>query len=126
MLKPEQDYLNFLRQDRFMLLRGKDSGTHFFYPRVLEPGTGSTDLEWVQASGLGTVYSVTVVRKKSPVDNYNVALIDLAEGPRMMSRVDDVAYDRVVIGMPVRAKIVHESEQAFVVFVPAQAVEGSV
>ena len=60
------------------------------------------------------------------IDNYNVALIDLAEGPRMMSRVDDVAYDRVVIGMPVRAKIVHESEQAFVVFVPAQAVEGSV
>ena len=59
--------------------------------------------EWVEASGLGTVYSTTVVRSKS--GNHNVALIDLAEGPRMMSRVVGLCPESVVIGMQVRARI---------------------
>jgi len=121
MLKPEQDYLTFLQEGRFMLLRGKASGACFFYPRVIEPRTGATDLEWVEASGLGTVYSVTVVHKKVPADSYNVALVDLAEGPRMMSRVDGVPLDQIRIGMQVRAKVVRENEQALVVFEPAPA-----
>lgn len=103
-----------------MLLRGKDSGAFFFYPRVIEPGTGSTNLEWVEASGRGTVYSVTIVRKKNPSENYNVALIDLAEGPRMMSRVDGLPLDQINIGLPVRAKIIRENEQPLLVFVPVQ------
>jgi uncharacterized OB-fold protein len=119
MLKPERDYLEHLQQGRFMLLRSKGSGRCFFYPRVIEPGTGSTDLEWVEASGSGTVYAATVVRKKTLADSYNVVLVDLAEGPRMMSRVDGVPLDQVRIGMDVRARIVNEGEQAFVVFVPA-------
>ena len=119
MLRPEHDYLEHLRQGRFMLLRSKDSGRCFFYPRVIEPGTGSTNLEWVEASGRGTVYASTVVRKRTLADSYNVVLVDLAEGPRMMSRVDGVPLDQVRIGMDVRAKIVHEGEEAFVVFVPA-------
>ena len=121
MLRPEIDYLEHLRQGRFMLLRSRDSGRCFFYPRVIEPGTGSTDLEWVEASGRGTVHAVTVVRKRTPAESYNVVLVDLAEGPRMMSRVDGVALDRVRIGMDVRARIVHEGDDAFVVFVPAVA-----
>jgi uncharacterized protein len=86
---------------------------------VAEPGTGATDLEWIAASGRGTVYSTTVIRQKPPTPNYNLALIDLAEGPRMMSRVEGIAPEDVRIGMPVKAKIVHESEQALVVFEPA-------
>lgn len=121
MLRPEIDYLDHLRQGRFMLLRSRDSGRCFFYPRVIEPGTGSTDLEWVEASGRGTVHAVTVVRKRTPAESYNVVLVDLAEGPRMMSRVDGVALDQVRIGMDVRARIVHEGDEAFVVFVPAVA-----
>jgi uncharacterized OB-fold protein len=118
MLKPEQDYLQHLREGRFMLPRGKASGRCFFYPRAVEPGTGATDLEWVQASGRGTVYSVTVVRKKTAAESYNVALVDLAEGPRMMSRIDGIALDAIRIGMPVRAQVLCEGEEAFVVFVP--------
>lgn len=48
------------------------------------PRTGSRDLEWVPASGLGVVYSTTTIRVKPPQPNYNVALIDLAEGLRMI------------------------------------------
>ena len=118
-LHPEQDYVAFLAQGRFMLQRSRQSGRCFFYPRICEPGSGSTQLEWVEASGEGTVYSTTVVRQKAPAQPYNVALIDLAEGPRLMSRVDGVAPEAVRIGMRVRAKIIRENEQPLLIFEPA-------
>ena len=104
-----------------MIQRSRASGQYVFYPRTVAPGTGARDLEWVAASGLGTVYSTTVVRKKPPEPSYNVALIDLAEGPRMMSRVEGIAPDAVGIGMAVRAKIVDQDGELVVVFEPAGA-----
>jgi uncharacterized protein len=118
-MNPEKEYFAHLAEGRFMIQKTRSTGGHVFYPRVAEPGTGATDLEWIAASGRGTVYSTTVIRQKPPTPNYNLALIDLAEGPRMMSRVEGIAPEDVRIGMPVKAKIVHESEQALVVFEPA-------
>lgn len=118
-IHPEQDFLTFLAAGRFMLQRSRETGRYLFYPRVAEPGTGCMDLEWVEASGAGTVYSTTVVRQKPPTPNYNLALIDLAEGPRMMSRVEGVAPESVRIGMRVSAKIIRENETPLVVFEPA-------
>jgi uncharacterized OB-fold protein len=118
-LHPEQDFQNFLAQGQFKIQRSRGSGRYIFYPRVAEPRSGSTDLEWVDASGRGTVYSTTVVRQKPPTPNYNLALIDLEEGPRMMSRVDNIAPEQVKIGMPVKAKIVRENDQHLLVFEPA-------
>jgi uncharacterized protein len=118
-MNPEKEYFAHLAEGRFMIQKSRSTGGHVFYPRVAEPGTGATDLEWVAASGHGTVYSTTVIRQKPPTPNYNLALIDLAEGPRMMSRVEGIAPEDVRIGMPVKAKIVHENEQALVVFEPA-------
>jgi uncharacterized protein len=117
-LKPDADYQAFLQEGRFMIQRGKASGRHHFYPRAIEPGTGNDDLEWVPASGLGTVYSTTVVRSKPPAPSYNVALIDLAEGPRMMSRVEGLAPEEVRIGMAVRARIAIDDGNACVAFDP--------
>jgi len=94
------------------------SGRYVFFPRIAEPGTGAMDLEWVEASGLGTVYSVTIVRVKPPAQPYNVVLVDLAEGPRIMSRVDGVAPDAVRIGMQMRAHITREDEKPLIVFTP--------
>lgn len=117
-LLPDAHYRAHLEQGRFMLLRSRSSGRCFFYPRVAEPGTGNTDLEWVEASGAGTVYAVTVVRARPPQLSYNVALVDLEEGPRLMTRIDGIAFDAVRIGMQVRVRIVLEDEQHFVVFEP--------
>jgi len=115
-MHPQRDYLNFLAEGRFMIQRCRDSGKYIFYPRVAEPVTGSTNLEWVAPSGRGTVYSTTVVAQKPPAANYNVALIDLEEGPRMMSRVEGIAPEDVKIGMKVKAKVVKSGEQNIVVF----------
>jgi len=100
---PDREYQAFLAQKRFMIQRARATGAHFYYPRIAEPRSGALEWEWVEASGLGTVYSTTVVRSKS--GNHNVALIDLAEGPRMMSRVVGLSPESVVIGMQVRARI---------------------
>jgi uncharacterized OB-fold protein len=115
-IQPERQYREFLAQGRFMIQRARGSGRHVFYPRVAEPLTGDTDLEWVEASGHGTVYSTTVVRKRPPEPSYNVALIDLAEGPRMMSRVIGMPPEAVRIGMAVRARIIDDGGAPLLVF----------
>ena len=114
---PEAEYLAHLRAGRFMIQRSRATGQHVFYPRVAVPGTGEQDLEWVPASGDGTVYSITVNRSRDGA--YNVALIDLAEGPRMMSRIDGV--ETLPVGAPVRARIAATPDGPAVVFDPAGA-----
>jgi uncharacterized OB-fold protein len=120
-VKPEEEYLAFLAQGRFMIQRSRSSGRYVFHPRVAEPVTGARDLEWVEASGGGSVYSVTIVRKRPPERDYNVALVDLDEGPRLMSRIDGVAPDGVKIGMRVTAKIINGEGAPMVVFTPEKA-----
>ncbi len=119
-IHPEAEYRAFLAQGRFMIQRVRGTSRHVFYPRVAEPGTGNTDLEWVEASGRGTVYSTSVVRKRPPEPSYNVALIDLAEGPRMMSRVVGIEPDAVRIGMAVQASVIDDNGTPLVVFAPVE------
>lgn len=95
-------------------------GKAFFFPRVCAPGSGDGKLEWRVSKGLGTVYATTVVyyRNEPPL---NVALIDLDEGFRMMSRVEDIDPLQVKIGMKVKVKM-HagdEKQPPYPVFTPA-------
>lgn len=115
---PERDYLRHLDDGRFMLLRAKASGRILFPPRVAEPGTGDTELEWVESSGQGTVYSTSVMRERPPSPSYNIALIDLDDGARMMSRVEGIEPEAVTIGMRVRAEIISEEGEPLLVFRP--------
>lgn len=117
-LHPEKEFHAFLAAGRFMIQRSRSSGAHVFFPRIAEPVTGATDLEWVPASGHGTVYSATVIAPRPPAAPYNVVLVDLDEGPRIMSRVDGVEAASVRIGMPVEARIIQEDDKPLIVFVP--------
>ena len=103
---PEKQYLDKLAAGRFEIQRCAGCGRHVFYPRVVCPHCGGERLDWVAPSGRGTVYSTTIVRRK-PADggDYNVCLVDLAEGPRMLSRVATILPDQVRIGMTVTARI---------------------
>lgn len=113
---PEQQFKTYLNDGKFMIQRSKSSGKYVFYPRVAIPGTGETDLQWVEASGRGTVYSITVNRPRSGA--YNVALIDLEEGVRMMSTVRGV--ESVPIGTPVQARIAIIDDEPAIVFHPLE------
>lgn len=95
-------------------------GAPVFYPRVVVPGTANPDLEWRVSKGLGTVYATTVVYSKNEPP-LNVALIDLDEGFRMMSRVEEIDPLQVKIGLRVKVKM-HpgdEKQPPYPVFTPA-------
>ena len=112
-------YFESLGVGRFEIPRCNDCEAFHFYPRIVCPHCGSLDLAWAAPSGRGTVYATTVVRRKTC--DYNVALVDLAEGPRMMTRVERIAPDEVRIGQSVIAQIVTEGDNPLLVFVPAES-----
>lgn len=114
---PEAYWRSALADGRFLLQRSVVTGAVIFPPRLALPGEGP--LEWFEACGKGTVYAVTVVHRLSPEGNYNVVLVDLAEGPRMMSRVEEADASAVTIGLAVQAQIVETAEGPVVVFHPA-------
>ena len=116
-LGPEAHWRQALEQGRILLQRDPVDGKCYFPPRLAGPQ--GQPLEWVETSGRGTVYSLTVVSQRPPQPPYNVALVDLEEGVRMMSRVDAVAPDGAAIGAAVIAAIAHEPDGPMVVFHPA-------
>jgi len=77
------------------------------YPREVCPYCLGTDLEWRPASGDGEVYAFTIIYRPpmpslADLVPYVVALIDLAEGPRMMSGVVGCNPNKVKVGMKVK------------------------
>jgi uncharacterized OB-fold protein len=90
-------------------------GAAVYYPRVLCPACGSTDLRWRASSGLGTIYSTTTVYSRGEPAHL-VCLVDLDDGFRMMSTVVDADPDHVAIGQRVRAHIDRANESPRVVF----------
>lgn len=115
---PQKAYQALLGAGQFRIQKCAACGRHVFHPRLVCPhcGDGSA-LHWIEPSGLGCVHSTTIVRRKQEDGgDYNVALIDLDEGVRMMSRVDGVEPSAIRIGQRVRAGIVEENGAAVVVF----------
>ena len=103
---PEQQFKNYLTEGKFMIQKSKSLNEFFFHPRVAFPGTGERDLEWVEASGNGIVYSTSCNRRlPEKGGDFNISLITLQEGPRMMAKIEGVTPDQVVIGQKVKARI---------------------
>ena len=103
----------------------RSCGLHHHYPRMVCPHCGSSDLEWVTASGLGTIHSFTVIRQQGipPFNDqvpFVVALVDLDEaGARFIAQLPTVAPDAAAIGARVRATFKPASNRvAFVEFEP--------
>jgi uncharacterized protein len=116
---PDAIYEANLAEGRFTVQRCDACDTHIFYPRVTCIVCGAPEPSFVVASGKGTVYSTTTQRRKPEQGgDVNLALVDLAEGPRMMTRIDGIASTDVKPGLAVTARIVEEDGRRFVVFVP--------
>jgi len=70
-----------------------------WYPRAICPFCASEKVEWREASGKGTVYTFSVMRRvKEP---YIIAHVTLAEGPTMLTNIVGCDADAVRIGQPV-------------------------
>jgi len=118
---PLGTYLDHLEKDELAYQFSPEANKAVFYPRVICPYTGSDRLEWRISKGLGTVYATTVVHAQQG-ETYNVALVDVDEGFRMMSRVEDIAPTAVHIGMRVKFRVHRPGgeEPPMPVFAPAE------
>jgi uncharacterized OB-fold protein len=85
-------YWEGARNGKLLLQRCVDCDTLRFFPRYLCTACGSERAEWTEVSGRGTVHSFTIVHRAAFPEfqartPYVVALIDLDEGPRMMTNI---------------------------------------
>jgi len=86
---------------RLVVQRCASCGEHQFYARPYCVRC-SGEVEWVDASGSGTIYSATTVHMQVKDDlepPYDVAIVELDEGPRVISTL---AAGEAVIGSRVR------------------------
>lgn len=96
-----QAWWDATRESRLLVQRCRACGHNQHYPRPLCTECGSTNLEDIEASGRGSVYSFTVVhRAPHPAFTppYVVALVRLEEGPVLLTNIvgcepDDVGCD---------------------------------
>ena len=121
MESPLATYLKHLDSGELAFQVSGPDAQPVFFPRVVAPGTGSTELSWRVSRGEGTVYATTVVHYKGEAP-LNVALIDMDEGFRLMSRVEDIEATAVKIGMRVKLRVLpaSDSQAACPVFLPMQ------
>lgn len=106
-----------LDRGKFLIQQCNSCARHIYFPREICPHCGSDQLALVAPSGLGTVHAVTTVRRKADLGgDYNVSLIDLDEGVRLMSRVDNRAPLDVKIDQRVKARVQMTPAGALVVF----------
>ncbi len=98
-------YWEGIHAGELRIQRCDDCSHAVFYPRSLCPYCHSDRLSWFTASGKGSIYSYTVAQQAfgafAADVPYVIAIIELEEGARMMSRIVDSPRERITIGAPV-------------------------
>ena len=109
MIKQDSDsrpYWEGLAQGELRIQRCKVCSKAVFYPRSICPHCHADSLSWIVASGKGTIYSYTVVHQAfGPFAEdapFVIAIVELEEGARMMSRIVDATRESVVVGAAVK------------------------
>lgn len=72
-------------RDQLLLRRCLDTGRAYYYPRDHSPFTGSTNTDWIVASGHATLYSFSYNGRDD--ETYCIAYVTLDEGPTLLSVV---------------------------------------
>ncbi len=100
-------YWDGLMAGRLLVQKCGRCGKLRHYPRPLCDACFSFDVEWIEASGRGTVHSWTIAHHafnpgfKDELP-YVLVTVDLAEGVRMQAPLRGVEDNHIRIGLPVR------------------------
>jgi uncharacterized OB-fold protein len=86
------------RDKKLLIQKCLDCEKSIFYPRMACPHCFSDNLEWVEASGKGNIYSFTVVENNAaspfvPDMPFVIAVVILEEGVRMLTNIVDCDVD---------------------------------
>lgn len=110
-----QPYWDGIAQGELRIQRCDACSRAIFYPRSLCPHCHSNQLSWITATGKGTIYSYTVAHQAfgsfANDAPYVVAIVELAEGARMMTRIIDAPRERIAIGVSVQVAFTPLSEE---------------
>lgn len=112
---PEAMYQVLLDQGVFALPTCVRCDRAHYSPRVLCPHCGSDSIAWRKSLGRGVVYSTSVVTPRG-AEPYAVVLVELDEGPRLMSNLVGMPADQVQIGMRVRVRVQVRNDSAVALF----------
>ena len=99
-------YWDGCRHHELLIQRCKDCDHFQFFPRIICSRCMGQNIEWIKASGQAQLVSYTIVRRPvsaayKPEIPYVVALVQLEEGPTMMSNIVNCDPDQVQIGLAV-------------------------
>jgi len=112
-------------EGRLLAKRCRTCGEVHFYPRPFCPVCWSADVEWFEVSGRATLYTYSVVYQNDLPPfaarvPYVAAIVELEEGPRMMSNVVDCPLEQLEVGMALQVTFHRATDElAFPVFSPA-------
>ena len=84
---------------KLTLPRCKDTSRFFWYPRKISPFTLSNNIEWVEATGKGEIYSYSVMRRSVP--EYVIAYVRLEEGVTIMTNIVECDPENITVGQKV-------------------------
>lgn len=117
MLQQDSDsrpYWEGLAQGELRIQRCDACARAIFYPRALCPHCFSERLLWIVASGKGTIYSYTVAHQAfgpfATETPFVVAIVELEEGVRMMTRIVDASRERITVGATVQVTVASVGE----------------
>ena len=119
-----QEFWDAARRGVLRIKHCNACGANHYYPRPFCPKCWSTDVNWFDAAGTGTLYTYSVVhsndlpafRDRVP---YVVAIVDLDEGPRMETNIVGCPLDELRVGMRVTVAFEDEGEIVLPRFRPA-------
>ena len=118
-----QHFWDGTKQGELRLQRCKDCGHIYFPPRPLCPACSSRNVEVFVASGKGKLLSYVINHRPHPSFDspYAIALVELDEGPTLMSNIVDCAQtpDALVLDMPLTVKFEAHGDIAVPLFRPA-------
>ncbi len=101
-----QPYWEGIAQGELRIQRCDACSRAVFYPRAICPYCHANQLSWIVATGKGTIYSYTVAHQAfgafAAEVPYIVAIVELDEGARMMTRIIDAPREDVSIGASVQ------------------------
>jgi uncharacterized protein len=113
-----KEYWDGLKRHELRIQRCNACGRGYFYPRPFcpRPGCHSQDVEWITASGKGTLYSYVIAHRGHPAfeSPYVIAVVELAEGGRMMTNlvgVDDPTPEKIKVDAPVTVEFDDASDE---------------
>ena len=122
-----EEFWKATKRETLLIQKCGECNSLIFYPRKYCPECWSSDLGWQEASGRAAVNTFTIMRdmvepKFMPDLPYVLAMVDLEEGIRMMTRIVECDPEVVEIGLAVEVVFEHITDQhALLLFRPVDA-----